>query len=141
MAADEAGKAHAPGETTGSPSRAPQQLRGAWLTFDLAAEVGQLRAEPAYLEGDRNANTSVKTPDFRVVLTALRTGARLEEHHAAGRVSVQTITGRLRLRVGAQDVDLPEGQLLVLEPGLAHNVEALETSAFLLTLAWPSSAV
>ncbi len=138
MAADEAGKAHTPGETTGSPTRGPQQLRGALLTFDLAAEAGQLRAELTYQEGDRNANTLLKEQNARVVLTALRQGARLHEHQTAGWVVIQTITGRIRLRALGQSVELPAGHLLTLEPNAAHEVEALEESVFLLTLAWSS---
>jgi quercetin dioxygenase-like cupin family protein len=127
---------HPTGQTSGSPERAPQQLDSPLATIDLAVESAQLRNERGWREGDRNANTLVKTPDFRVVLTALRSGARLQEHQAAGWVSVQTVTGRLRLRVGNQQVELPQGHLVVLEPGLAHDVEALEDSVFLLTLAW-----
>ncbi len=125
------------GETSGSSERAAQQLVGATQTFDLAAESAQLRYERGFREGDRNANTLVKAPAFRVVLTAMRAGARLEEHHAAGPITIQTIEGRLRLQVGGQPVDLPAGHLLALESGLAHAVEALEDSVFLLTLTWP----
>jgi quercetin dioxygenase-like cupin family protein len=134
------GSPHPSGETTGSAERAPQQLAGPLIAIDLAVEAAQLRTERGWREGDRNANTLVKTPDFRVVLTALRAGARLQEHQAAGRVSIQTLSGRVRLQVGAQNVELPTGHLLVLEPGLAHDVEALEDSVFLLTLAWMGGA-
>jgi quercetin dioxygenase-like cupin family protein len=136
MTQSQTGAPHSQGRTTGSPERAAQQLSGPLLAFDLAAEAAQLQTERGWREGDRNANTLVKTPDFRVVLTALRSGGRLEEHQAAGSVSVQTITGRLRLRVGERQVELGAGQLVALEPGLSHAVEALEDSVFLLTLAW-----
>ena len=136
MTADETRKAHAPGQTTGSSMRGPQQLRGPLLTFDLAAEAGQLRAELAYQEGERSANTLVKAPDLRVVLTAMRAGARLEEHDAAARISIQTLSGRLRLHVAGEPVELPAGHLLVLDRDLVHDVEALEDCVFLLTIAW-----
>jgi len=106
------------------------------LTFDLAAEAGQLRAELAYQEGDRNANTLLKEPHVRVVLMALRHGAQLQEHQTAGWVVVQTISGRVRLRALGQSVELAAGHLLTLEPNAAHDVEALEESVVLLTLAW-----
>jgi hypothetical protein len=32
---------------------------------------------------------------------------------------------------------LGPGHLLAIEPGVAHDVEALEESAFLITLGWP----
>jgi quercetin dioxygenase-like cupin family protein len=109
------------------------------LAFDLAAEAGQLRAELAYQEGDRNANTLLKEPGARVVLTALRRGARLHEHQTAGWAVIQTISGRVRLQALGQSIDLPAGHLVTLEPNVAHDVEALEESVFLITLAWLGS--
>lgn len=126
------------GQTTGSPERAAQQLRGSALRFDLAAEAAQLRIERGWREGDRSANTLVKFPDFRVVLTALRAGGRLQEHQAAGRVTIHTLEGRLRLHVQGESTDLPADHLLALEQGVPHDVEALTDSVFLLTLAWPT---
>jgi quercetin dioxygenase-like cupin family protein len=127
---------HGAGETSGSPQRAAQHLSGAWLAFDLAAEAAQLRYERGYQEGDRNANTLVKASNFRIVLTALRAGARLQAHQTAGAVAIQTIQGQLLLNVGGVQVDLPTGHLLALEPGVAHDVEATADSVFLLTIGW-----
>ena len=124
------------GVTSGSPQRPPQQLEGPLLTFDLWAELERLRREPAYQHGDNSANTLVHEADCRVVLVALKDGARIREHAAAARITFQTVVGRVRLRVGHHDIQVPTGHLLVLAPNLAHDVEALEESAFLLTFAW-----
>ena len=94
---------HAHGETTGTPERPAQRLAAPVLTFDLPAELAHLRGEPAWARGDRNAKTLVKEPDFRLVLVALKAGARLEEHRAPGRISIQTLEGRLRLRVADEE--------------------------------------
>ena len=126
-----------PGETSGSSQRAPQRLAAPALSFDLTVEANLLRAEQAWRDGDRNANSLVHEPDFRIVLTALRAGARLAEHGAEGRVSIHTLSGRLRLTLPDQTVDLPAGHILALEPGIRHDVEAVEESTFLLTIAWP----
>jgi quercetin dioxygenase-like cupin family protein len=48
---------------------------------------------------------------------------------------MQTIAGKLRLHVGGQAVELAAGQMLVLEPGVRHDVETDTESAFLLTIA------
>ena len=127
-----------PGETSGTPRRPAQRLAGPTLTFDLTAELEQLRREETYRSGDRNAKTLAKEPDLRVVLTVLKEGARLREHQAPGPVAVQTISGRLRLHAGGQTFDLPTGHLLTLERDLPHDVEALEESAFLITIGWRS---
>jgi quercetin dioxygenase-like cupin family protein len=119
--------------------RTPGPLESPLLSFDLNAEIEQLRREDAW-QGGRNSKTLVKHPDFRVVLTVLQANARLHEHRAAGRISVQTVAGHIRMQVESNVFDLPIGHLLVLEREIAHDVEALEDSAFLLTIAWPTNA-
>lgn len=113
------------------------QMARARLTFDLGAELERLRAEGGWQQGTRNAKTLVKEPDLRIVVIVMRQGGRMEEHQAPGRISIQTLAGRLRLHVLGETIDLTVGQVLVLDPDVAHDVEALEESAFLLTIAWP----
>lgn len=118
------------------PQRVPEITAAPHLEFELAAEIEKLRREPAY-ESGRNAKTMVKYEDFRVVLTAIKGGARIHEHHSAGRISVQTVAGHVRMRALDREFDLPQGGMLVLDRGVPHDVEAVEDSAFLLTVAWP----
>jgi quercetin dioxygenase-like cupin family protein len=42
----------------------------------------------------------------------------------------------VRLHLPEEVVDLPAGRLLVVERGRRHDVEAVDESAFLLTLGW-----
>lgn len=107
------------------------------LSFDLEAEVKALRGENAWQSG-RDSKTLVKHPDFRVVLTVMQSGARLHEHKAAGRISVQVLEGHIRMHAGDKLFDLPAGHLLALERALPHDVEALQESAFLLTICLPA---
>jgi quercetin dioxygenase-like cupin family protein len=116
--------------------RSPGPLESPILSFDLNTEIERLRSENAWQAG-RNSKTLVKHPDFRVVLTVLKCNTRLHEHKAAGRISVQAVAGHIRMNVQDQVFDLPAGHLLALERALPHDVEALEDSAFLLTIAWP----
>ena len=109
------------------------------MDFKLSKEIAQLHQEEAWLRTGHNSKTLVKQPDFRIVLIALKKGGHLEEHKADGRISIQTISGHIRLRILEQSVDLPAGQLLALDRGLRHDVEALEESSFLLTISWQKS--
>lgn len=118
------------------PQRVPDATAGPSLEFELAAEIEKLRREPAYQTG-RNAKTLVKYEDFRIVLTAIKGGTSIHEHHSAGRISVQTVAGHIRMHALGREVDLPEGHLLVLDRDVRHDAEAVEDSAFLLTVAWP----
>jgi quercetin dioxygenase-like cupin family protein len=125
---------HAP-----AAARAAGPLGATMLSFDLKAEIEQLRAEDAWRTG-HNSKTLVKHAGMRVVLMALKSKARLNEHKAAGEISVETIQGHIRMHVQDQIFDLPAGQLLALDREVVHDVEAIEDSAFLLTIAWPQGS-
>jgi quercetin dioxygenase-like cupin family protein len=106
-------------------------------TFDLAAELADLRRSARPGGHGARARTLVKQPDLRAVLVALEPGGRLAEHHAPGSITVQALAGRLRFAAAGRVVDLAAGQLLTLGGAIAHELEATEESAFLLTIAWP----
>ena len=116
------------------PHTAP--MAAPFLEFDLARELQQLHGEPEWNSG-QNARTLVKYDDFRIVLIALKSGATMPNHQTRGRLSLQTIAGRIIVRAEGRTFDLPAGALLALDQGLPHDVEALEESLCLLTIAWP----
>jgi quercetin dioxygenase-like cupin family protein len=124
------------GHTTGSAQRPAEQLAGASLRFDLAAESTGLKQESAWQSGDRNSKTLVKEGALRVVLTALRGGAKLAGHTTTAPITIQTYSGHLQVHLPDQTVDLPAGQMLALQSNVQHQVEATEESVFLLTLAF-----
>jgi quercetin dioxygenase-like cupin family protein len=94
-----------------------------------------LRREESYRGGDRNAKTLVKEHGLSVVLTVMRSGARLQEHKTAGPLSVQTLAGHIRLHALGDTIDLPVGHVVMLEGNVSHDVEAVDESTFLLTIA------
>ena len=106
------------------------------VVFDLASIDREMRQGDAYAGEGHTARTLVREPDLRIVLIVMKAGARIAEHHADQTASFQTLTGQLRLHVQDRVVELPAGRLLVLERGLAHDVEAALDSAFLLTIGW-----
>lgn len=122
-----------------SPTPRPKEATsGPFLNFDLQHEIAKLYAEETWQIG-RNSKTLIKYPDYRIVLIALRKGARMTEHQAAGRISVETISGHVRMHVAETVFDMPAGGLVVLDRAVPHDVEALEDSAFLVTIAWPQN--
>ena len=128
-------KPRTPGETSDSPQRPAQRMHGVALAFDLAAESDALRGEASWQRGDRNAKTLVKEPGFRVVLVALRAGARLAEHAVHEQATVHALTGHVQIHLAGQRIDVPAGGLIALEPRIDHDVEALQDSTLLLTIA------
>jgi quercetin dioxygenase-like cupin family protein len=58
----------------------------------------------------------------------------MEKHRASGPISIQPLEGRIRLVSSDRTAVLTVGDLLVLEPHLVHDVEAIEDTVFLLTM-------
>ena len=114
----------------------PQSMDTPHLEFDIARELQQLHLEPGWQSG-QNAKTLIKYDGLRIVLIALKAGSRIPEHHTEGQISIQTIVGHIQVRADGRSFELRPGGLLALDQGLPHDVEALEESAFLLTIAWP----
>ncbi len=103
--------------------------------LDLAGADRELRAEDAYKRDGHTARTLVREPAMRIVLVVMRGGAKIAQHRSQDTASIHAITGHVRLALPTRTVDLPAGRLLVIAPRLAHDVEAVTDSAFLLTLA------
>jgi len=135
-----------PNETSPAtrPARAPHPVNGTSLSFDLAAEADKLRREPTWQARGHNAKTLVKHPDFRVVLIALRAGARMSEHKTDHCVTIHALEGKLRLQLPGETLELAAGtagSLLALEQTVLHDIEALTDSLFVLSLGWSKGAV
>lgn len=106
--------------------------------FDLRREMAESEQKKPWPSGI-HSKTLFKKPDFRMVLIEMETGARMDEHHADGTICVQIIKGSIRFRTLRRTHELGEGNLLTLGASIKHDLEALEESALLLMIAWPSN--
>jgi quercetin dioxygenase-like cupin family protein len=95
-----------------------------------------MHEEEHWQRGSRTAKTLLKAPDLRVTLVALKAGAQLDDHEADGSATVHGLQGRLLITVEGAVTELLPGQLLILPPHTHHTVEAVENSAFLLSVGW-----
>jgi quercetin dioxygenase-like cupin family protein len=122
-----------PGEGMGGLSRLPQ-LAEPLLRFDLPQEILELHNKQSWQrETGRSSKTLAKYPDFRIVLILMKANTHMIEHRAEGRISLQHLLGRICVHLPDRKIEVSAGQLLVLDCGMLHNLEALEESAFLLT--------
>lgn len=111
------------------------------IRHNIGAELEKLKDAPSWQrESGRSSETLVKYEEFRIVLVRMKPGSYMSHHRAEGPISIHAIHGKIRVHL-AEDrkEDLNPGDLLTLERSLEHDVEALEESAFLLTIAWPES--
>jgi len=105
--------------------------------LDLEREIERLHAERAWQEFGRNAKTLVKNPELRIVLMTLKAGGHLDEHAAPGAISIQVLAGRVRVSLRSEKLELAAGELVAVGPAVRHELEALEPSSVLLTIAEP----
>lgn len=117
------------------PTAEQRNLDGALLSFDIPTLLAQIKSEDAWQKGKRNATTLLEGNGLRVVLIAMRSGTLMKQHQTINPISFQVIEGRIKFNTNTKSVTLTKGQLLTLHPEIPHDLEALEESAFLLTLA------
>ena len=106
--------------------------------LDLAQEMLTSEQTKPWQTG-HTARTLFKKADLRVVLISMKKGSVLKEHHADGTISVQVLKGALRFTAQGEMHTLQTNGLVALGASIKHEVEALEESAFLLTIAWPNA--
>lgn len=89
-------------------------------------------------ESGRSSETLVKYDVFRIVLVRMKPKSYMSHHQAEGPISIHVIQGKIRVHLPEDRMEeLKPGDLLTLDRCLEHDVEAVEESAFILTIAWP----
>jgi quercetin dioxygenase-like cupin family protein len=115
----------------------PLELTTSTLTsFPLQAMAQQLMTEDTFQTSGRNALTLIHHKDLTVVLTVIRAGAVLEEHHAPAPVTLLPLFGEIVLASaeGTTRLMLDQRNAAVFAAHLPHRVEAQQDSAFLLVM-------
>jgi quercetin dioxygenase-like cupin family protein len=100
--------------------------------FRLDDEIARFRPESG--TSGRRAETLIKTTGLRVVLVTMNAGAALHEHSAPGPITIHALRGHFTVRVEGTPRDLPGGELISVQTGIRHAVEAVDDGAFLLTI-------
>lgn len=106
--------------------------------FDLSHEIADSEQKKPWQSG-LYAKTLYKSDDFRTVLITIEQNARMKEHHTDGTISIHVLKGAIRVNAQGRAHELSANGLFTLAPSIGHNVEALDNSAFLLTISWPTS--
>jgi quercetin dioxygenase-like cupin family protein len=105
------------------------------VAFDLKTEAAALMAEAPWKANGHNAKTLVRRSDSRIVLLAMKAAARAHQHKHDASSTIQVETGRVRVHLQSEVVELTAGMLLSFVKGRSHDIEALEESTLVLTFA------
>ena len=104
------------------------------LQINLQDVAARLRNEPTAEYGKHRQETLYRYGPLTIALFVFEQGASMAQHKAEGVVTVQVLQGRLRMSADGERHDLPTGSLLVLAPGVSHDVLAMEPTRMLLTV-------
>ncbi len=110
------------------------------MTFDIPAEIAAMRASEQWKSSRRGAKTLAKNADVRMVLVGLSKGLAIHEHRAEGPITVSVAEGTIRFKAAGEERTLERGTILALGQGITHELEALEDSAFVVTVIQPHPA-
>lgn len=102
--------------------------------IDLGEAAAQLLAEPQAHERAQRQKTLYRHGPATIALFLFERGAHMPQHVAEGVVTVHVLEGRLKMTAEGQTHDLTAGKLLVLAPGVQHDVFAEEPTRMLLTV-------
>ncbi len=122
----------------GDAQPTPIVMPGRSAGFDLGAELEALKNGEQWETGIAR-KVLIRYPDFQITLRRMKANTRIPHHYNPGRICVQTVFGHIRMHADDKLFDLPQGKMLVLDRAVTHDVEAVEESAFLLTVAYPEN--
>ncbi|HET8777757.1 MAG TPA: cupin domain-containing protein [Candidatus Limnocylindria bacterium] len=102
--------------------------------FDLDDESERLRAEHGGQRDGHRQITLFRGGGVSIVLFDFEPGGWLKDHAADGYVTVHVLSGELHMATAEHEYRMPRGSLLVLRPGVRHDVRAELASQMLLTV-------
>jgi quercetin dioxygenase-like cupin family protein len=104
------------------------------MAFDPATVIANVAAEVEIPPEGTLTRVLYRDEQIRVVVFAFDEGQELTDHSAAVPALVQMVSGRIRLDLAGDPIELEPGSWVHMEANLTHAVLALEPSVMLLTL-------
>lgn len=102
--------------------------------FDLAREAARLRGEQHPVKHGHRQIVLFREDPVSLVLFDFEAGGMLPGHVADGVVTIHTISGSVEVRAGDTTHVVPSGSVLVLRPGVSHDLAAAVASRVLVTV-------
>lgn len=118
-----------------------ERFRAEQRKLDLEQAMTELLAEDRPSGHGHRQKTLYKHGGATIALFHFDAGGHLAPHRSQATVSIHVLDGHLRVGAGSESYELTAGQLVVLAPGVLHNVNAVAPSRMLLHVHLEASAV
>lgn len=110
-----------PGRLRKAPA---ERFAGEEHSFDLAREAARLRDEPHPAADGHRQIVLFRQDPVSLVLFDFEAGGVLPGHVAEGVVTIHVLSGHVEVRTADESHVVPAGSLLVLRPGVSHDLTA-----------------
>jgi len=111
-----------------------ERFAGSEHLFDLATVAQGLRAEAGPVTDGHRQIALFHDRGLTLIVYDLEAGGFLADHAADGVVTIQVVSGEIEVSSPEGSHRLVSGTLLVLSPGVRHDVKALVASQMLLAV-------
>ena len=112
--------------------RPVERFAGSVHIFDLPSMAGKLRRERHEGSDGHRQITIFHEGDLAIVLFDFEAGGVFAGHEADGDVTIHALAGELEVTTPEAKHRLPAGTLIILAPGVRHDVTARIASQMLL---------
>jgi quercetin dioxygenase-like cupin family protein len=104
------------------------------LGFNLPSLIATMKQSYTWANGELNALILLKSPEKKIILTALHEGTEISSFQSNDSVTFQIIEGKLRFHIRKDTITLNEGQLMTLDENIKYRLTTQEETVFLLTI-------
>lgn len=105
-----------------------------YSAFDIPGIIDGLKQEKSWIEGELSSVILLNSNAVKVLLTILHGGTEVISYQANDSITFQIIDGSLILHIKDESVVLGQGELLTLTDKVRYSFDAVEETAFLMTL-------
>jgi quercetin dioxygenase-like cupin family protein len=111
-----------------------ERFAGTEHVFDLARIAEGLRDESYPVHDGHRQMAILRKGSLALIVFDFEAGGRLADHVADAYVTIMALSGELEVSTSSGTHQVPAGSLLVLDPGVLHDVLSAEPSQMLLVV-------
>ncbi len=104
------------------------------LAFDLPSLIATMKQSFSWANGELNALILSKSPEKKIVLTAMHRGTEIKSFQSNESITFQIIEGRLKFNIRKDTFTLNKGQIMTLTEEISYRLSTMEETVFLLTI-------